>query len=547
VPKRLLIRIGPFLLVCALVAALGLQNIGRSEFFYNVDETAHAVTGLFFYDLLRDLPLGAPMEYTFRYYAQYPALGLIHWPPFFYFVEGVSFLLFEPTPVTARVVVLLFALLGVVYWMRLVAEEQSTGAAVLSAILLFLAPEVLLYERVVMLEIPSLALCCAAAYYWWRFLGDTTGGNLFKFAVAASLALLTKQQSLYLAPLCVASLITTGRWRQMLTRRGVTAFLLAAVLVVPFYVFSLMTHGQTLQHDVLGGSGVSSVTSLSFSGPALFVARALYGMLGLPLLLLSLIGMVTAWWWARRAFAGFMLLWILSAVGTVLVFSVRADRYLMYALPPFLFFAAGPFFAAYANLHVRRLGWALAAVVGAWQVYSAWGAWQPFVAGYRLAAERLIATGESGVVLFDGELPGNFIFFVRTGDPARRWIVSRKALYVTRVMQRYGSKELVHDAEEIRSVLHRYGIKYVVAVQGRDERFAVQGALREYLRTSDFRLIQISPVSSNVPRWQGASLEMYEYVNATPRTERILRIPMFTLSHDIVVPIDKILEPERER
>lgn len=530
----------PYFLVCVLVSLVVLQGAGRSELFYNTDEAQHGVTGLFFHDFLRDLPLREPADYTFRYYAQYPSLGLIHWPPFFHFAEGVAFLVLDPTPLTARLVVLLFALLGVVYWMRLIHEEQGLGTAVLSALLCFLLPAVLLFERVVMLEIPSLALCCAAAYYWWRFLGDINRRNLFEFAVLASLALLTKQQSLFLAPLCFLSLFATRRWKQMLSGRGVAAFLVAVLLVVPFYVFALMTHGRTIQHDVLGGQ---AVTDYILSNPLLFFGRALYRMLGIPLLVLAAAGMITARWWATRMFATYLVLWILSAVGTAMLFATREDRYVIYALPPLLFFAAGPLCIAYASLTVRRLAWALAVLLVAWQFRTAWINEQSYVAGFRPAAERLIATGDSGLVLFDGDLPGNFTFFARAKDPARRWIILRKALYVTRIQKQYAGKEIASTTEEIRAVLHRYGVKYVVVVQGRRQLFPVQGVLRAYLRTAEFRLLETFPVASNLPEWQNVHLEMFEYVNAQPRTETELHIPMLTLKHDIVVPIDKILNP----
>lgn len=77
-------------LVLALSSVLIVRRIRVGEFSYNVDETQHAVTGLFVADFLRDHPLRHPMQYTYEYYAQYPALsGVLHWPPLFYLVEGL--------------------------------------------------------------------------------------------------------------------------------------------------------------------------------------------------------------------------------------------------------------------------------------------------------------------------------------------------------------------------------------------------------------------------------------------------------------------------
>jgi hypothetical protein len=57
-----------------------------------VDEAQHAVIGLFVANALRDLPIRHPVHYAYRYYAQYPALAILGWPPLFYIFEGLSFL-----------------------------------------------------------------------------------------------------------------------------------------------------------------------------------------------------------------------------------------------------------------------------------------------------------------------------------------------------------------------------------------------------------------------------------------------------------------------
>ena len=91
------------------------RGIHTGEFNFNTDETIHASTGLYFADFLRDLPLRHPLQYTFRYYTQYPALGVLHWPPIFHMFEGLAFCLFGSTVAVARATVLIFALLGIYF------------------------------------------------------------------------------------------------------------------------------------------------------------------------------------------------------------------------------------------------------------------------------------------------------------------------------------------------------------------------------------------------------------------------------------------------
>ena len=96
--------VGALALVCIVVA----RDIRVGEFDYNVDEAQHAVTGLFVSDPFRDLPIRHPLQYAYRYYAQYPGVAILHWPPLFYVFEGLSFLILGPSVVSARLTVLLF-------------------------------------------------------------------------------------------------------------------------------------------------------------------------------------------------------------------------------------------------------------------------------------------------------------------------------------------------------------------------------------------------------------------------------------------------------
>src|SRR5579864_5470921 len=114
--KRTTALLGCVLLISTVTILKGVQ---LGEFSYNVDETQHAMTGLYVADLVRDHP-AHPVAYTYRYYAQYPALsGVVHWPPLFYCIEGLFFLMLGPTVVAARLAILFFAILGSVFWFLL--------------------------------------------------------------------------------------------------------------------------------------------------------------------------------------------------------------------------------------------------------------------------------------------------------------------------------------------------------------------------------------------------------------------------------------------
>src|ERR1700694_4265755 len=113
------------LLSLALVTSALLRGIQKGEFSENFDETVHAATGLYVASFIRDLPWRDPVGYTYRYYAQYPSLGIVMYPPAFYIVEGIAFLILGPSVVTARLTMVFFALFGLYFWFKLVSELED--------------------------------------------------------------------------------------------------------------------------------------------------------------------------------------------------------------------------------------------------------------------------------------------------------------------------------------------------------------------------------------------------------------------------------------
>ena len=88
-------------------------------------------------------------------------------------------------------------------------------------------------------------------------------------------------------------------------------------------------------------------------------------------------------------------------------------------------------------------------------------------------------------------------------------------------------------------LFRRDGIRFVVVSENAPLRFNAQRILRELLQSDQFQLAGRFPISSNQPDWKGESLLLYENKQWTPPVDKVLRIRMLTLSHDIVVPIEQ--------
>jgi hypothetical protein len=303
-------------------------------------------------------------------------------------------------------------------------------------------------------------------------------------------------------------------------------------LAGPYYLLALKVHSQTIADDVFQGTAGQT-------NPLAFYWLALPHQLGWVLGALCLLGAITARWWVRRDALVIMALWITSCYLTFAFLGQKEPRYIVYWLPPFLFFASG-------LLSWRpRIRWisAVSAVLVLGGIFaSVWDGWRyqrPYVSGYQALVARLMQSPDPGVVLYDGRDGSDFIFFVRAMDTHRQWVVMRKGLYVTRVMKQYGARELVETKPQLEELFAEYGIRYVV-VDDQSTDFPVQQLLRQVLKTPQFDLVERVPIRTNMPPWEGKNLFLYENREHVPRQTNVLRLRMLTLDHDIVVDLDDL-------
>jgi len=182
--RKFLVAAGPPAAVFAALAVLHAVFSPFGEPFRNGDETRHVMTGVFVRDAITDITESAadPRGYASRYYVQYPALGIIIWPPVFYMVEGLAMWAFGTGYTVARAVVYGFALLGGVYAYLLVRRTHGQRVACATLAVLGLAPVVFEHTGYVLLEVPTLALVLAsvlvvAAIAWW-LLGERPHAGL---------------------------------------------------------------------------------------------------------------------------------------------------------------------------------------------------------------------------------------------------------------------------------------------------------------------------------------------------------------------------------
>lgn len=528
-------RRSALLLLCVLSIStvVIVRGIHTGEFSYNVDETQHAVTGLFAADLLRDHPLRHPVEYAYQYYAQYPALsGVVHWPPLFYFFEGLFFLVLGPSVVAARLSILLFALIGIVFWFLLIREVQNEWMAGAGALMLACLPSVLLFEKTVMLEIPCMALSLGAIFFWTRYLLCESASSVYWYALFASAALLTKQNAMFLIPFCLISGLAVAGWKLFLQPAVWKAVGICAALLAPFYLLVAMIHWKTIHMDL-------GEKQISFFKAATVYWRALPQQLSWTVLLLALFGIVSSPRWDRSKNVALMLSWIVACYLTFTLIGHKEPRYALYWVPPFVYFALGMLMGYFRRPLLRKVGAALVVPLLGTTLALAWSLHRPYVSGYEAAAGKITGSFNSGIILYDGPLPGNFIFFIRAHDPHRHFLIIRKALYAVRLKLGGGAVELLHDASDIERFIRANGVRFVVASDGQAFHFASQEVLRNMLVAPQFRKLGQFHIDGNDLDTPSLDLSVYENSTWSQPTEKYLRIRMLTLDHDIAVPMDR--------
>jgi hypothetical protein len=525
------------LLVLALAQVLTWQP---SEPFFNNDETRHVMTGVFFRDLLVDLPLDRLRPYAVEYYLQYPALGVLVWPPLFYGIEGLFMLVFGTSFLVAKVLVGLFSAMACVYLFLLVRRTHGTAAAVIAALLLGLSPMVFQLSRQVMLEMPALAFALAAVFYFVRYLDMQRRSDVFLAAAASAAFALTRYDAHFLLLFFLLCLLGLRRFDLLRRREVWLASLLALAFVVPLYVPMLQEFGRThLRVTVQGGPDPSAHRGLLHA--LWYYPGNLPRQIGWALLVPALAGLVSALRPERRRAA-----WpyLALAAATWLAFTPLAElqaRHSIYWVPAFALFAVEG-----VEWIASRARTAVAAIVVCAAFWTAVRSPSPYIRGYEAAARYVVANTSSRFSFMDGFLNGGFIYQVRRHDPGRRLWVLRgdKILYGVLNDPRGGYKEYAGGEAGILDILFRYDPDLIVVEEPQVIfKTAMADRLRQTLASHPerFELVRSFPVESNVAAFKGVRLDVYRTKLRNPSPVQRVSFDMMGLGRSLgtAVPRDE--------
>ena len=287
----------------------------------------------------------------------------------------------------------------------------------------------------------------------------------------AECALLFKQTSIYLLVFCVQALLVTGQGRQIVSRDAVLFAAIIAVLAGPFLTLFFL-QGKAVAND-LGSHRMSGWERITYFGqtlPSSFAPTLRYW---------PCWGAALAFRWDAPRRTTIMGCWALSGYLTFSWFGQREPRFAVYWFPRLVYFAVGLITRMFRVGRMRVAMRAAAALLIVILVIPAWRYQRPYIGGHKEAAARIVKGYDSGIMLFDGPVPGNFVFFARALDPGRRFVTLRKVLYADDIRPGPGSEESLHSKAEVSEALRQYGVRFAVVSQKLAIRFDSQRILQE--------------------------------------------------------------------
>lgn len=478
-------------LLLAGVTAVVFSQMNWDYAFYYSDAPRHALNGAFLLDLVRDFPISDPVQWAYDYYAQFPALTILFYPPLYPAFLAVAYAVFGISQASAVVVNALFYLALVAGSYRLARHYVDGVSALAAALVIGAAPELAFWGRQIMTDVPATAALVWAAERFLAYAARGRARDLYIGAVMAAVAVWLKITVCFLLPvLAVGVVLLDGRAVYRRPRNGVVV---AGMVVVMLPLIWLTLHfGQTNVQSVAGvADGATSRLSIA---NWLWYARHLPVQIGWPATVAVALGLgAGAVELARQQ--RMSLRWALLAAWVVvgyLFFStidLKDPRFTIPLLPPLIVFGSwgvGRLVAGRAwPARVVLIGIA-AATLAITLIH------RPplYVSGYAQIVKDVSqrAPRHSNIV-FSGYRDGAFIFAMRAigNRPDVGVIRADKLLLSVAIRRSTGVKEKNLTTAQIADQITRFRGAYVVAQDGFWTDLTEMRRLQQALHSSQFK------------------------------------------------------------
>lgn len=504
---------GLALLVFTLAAVFLEITSPTSLDFWWGDAPRHALDGVFVMDLLKAMPIRDPGGWAMQYYVQYPALTILFYPPAFHLVEAVFFAVFGVSHATAQLAMAPY-LVGLGFAAFIIARAMLPRWSALAVGLLTLGtPEVALWGRQVMLDVPAYATLLGAVAFATRFYSGGRTRDLVLSALFLAVAVYTKQTVVFIVPALAVGLVVARGWGALFERRAILTAIAFGVLIGP-EAFLTLKFSAVNVGSVTGREGDIARHSLD---AWLFYPRLLPSQLGWAALIFGIVGVVFLVVRSPSAMprwaAPMLLVWLLFGYVFFSTIGVREPRHDLMILFPIILCAV---IAANSLPFGRIVASTLA--VGTF-AYSLNFAPTPIVTGAREAADIVAREAPKGsVVLYSGYRDGNFVFAMRSHleRPDLTTVRADKLLLRVAIERERGVGQIEATETEIADTLRKLGVGLVVSQVGFWSDLQQMQRLESVLESAQFTAIQDIPITG--------LLSTNDRAGRNPNGEAILRI-----------------------
>lgn len=586
-PRSLSRTLARAALLIALPAVVFLLSIPPAEPVFCGDSNRHMMTSVFFRDFLIDGQYTDPKGYAEHYYEQYPALGLMVWPPLFHGVCGTLMLVFGTSVLVGRGLVLACFIASVWFVHRIARRAVGDDRGVATAVLFSVTPIVFDYGRDVMLEVPTLALVLWSVDQFDLWLRLRRPRCLYAAAVAASCAALTRFDAVVLLPFYALLLTMRGAWSAVWSRHALTATAIAVCLTGPVYFVIAREAGdlhlRQATHSV-GGSEDGTENRFLAAKNWTYYPSAVVEQCAWPMALLCIPGLLASLRRPQRHERD--VLWALL-IATYVSFSPLAElraRHAIYWVP-----AIAGFAVCGAELLIRlvcrqidaasvvvtrlqrtmpltpglvdglasesearstrqsrvQAGIAISAWSAVFAAASAASVSQPHyrVTGYSAAAQTVIAgTAPGASVFFDGWWDGNFTYHLRHLDASRSRSVIRGDQLLYEFVCVPDTDFHAHAATEVQILEALVKVKPDIVVIESPQFFReveVAQRLRNLIAAEPaiFVPVKTIPVESSLTHLPKFQLEVYRFETSAAR-DQIARL-IFSLPEEVLDDMEK--------
>jgi len=534
-------------LICSVALMLSTKGItDETVISMNGDMPKYLMNGAFFYDFLKDFSFSNPVIYAYQYFARYPALSIGHHPILLGVAEVPFYALFGISVFSARLTVIFFLLLAAIVWFQFVKQVYDERVACISSLFLVTTPFIVSHSRIVMSEIPTLALIITTTYLFYQYCESDKKKYAYWSGVSLALSIYAKHQAIFLIPVLLLYLLIRKGPGRLVKKEMIYFYLISGLLLLPLLIITMKFSHANVQATIKWTS--KAVAFKQQSNRYLYYIHALWNEhITLPALFLSAISFCLSVYRRDRRILIFSL-WLICAYSLATLIGWKVSRYGIYWIPVFCLFAS-------LTIHyiqhrfLKYFFLAILVLVTTYQFATAYQMKPEFTDGYEKAARYVIENKKGESVLFSSVRDtGYFIYFMRKYNPVHDLVILRANKILATSKMKWIVEDRIKKREEIYDVLNNYGTRYVV-IDGteykkppkrrRKERIpkALQW-LKEEVETDKFKLVSTIILQSSEPDINNVPLSIYEYRDySPPKTGQILRMNIPLMGDSIAVPL----------